>query len=87
VSGYEVVSVLHTANVNGNNTTTGVAACPAGKRIIGGGFEGVNVNLPVYPVSSFPSAVDNTWRATVRNASVTGIMNLQIRIHVVCIAQ
>jgi hypothetical protein len=86
VSGYEVVSVLYTANVNGSNTMTGAAVCPADKRIIGGGFEGVNVNLPMYPVSSFPLG-DNTWRVTMRNASITGIMNVQVRIHAVCIAR
>jgi hypothetical protein len=86
VSGYEVVVQRQLETINGNRTSVGVAACPVGKRIIGGGFENANVNLPLYPVASFPSVADNSWKVTVRLTQITAA-SVDFRIYAVCVAE
>jgi hypothetical protein len=86
VGGYEVVFGRTQETINGNRTSNGVAACPVGKRIIAGGFENANVNLPLYPVASFPSVDDNSWKVTLRLNQITAAL-VEFRIYAVCVAQ
>jgi hypothetical protein len=84
VSGYEVVSSLLTSvTINGNQTTTLTAVCPAGKTAIGGGFDYSGNIAPLTPVASFPSAVD-TWRVMIRLSQVSAT-TFQGRAFVVCV--
>jgi hypothetical protein len=84
VSGYEVVSSpLTSVTINGNQTTTLTAVCPAGKTAIGGGFDYSGNIAPLTPVASFPAAVD-TWRVMIRLSQVTAT-TFQGRAFVVCV--
>jgi hypothetical protein len=72
VSGYQVVvTPLTTVSINGNQTTTLSAVCPAGKVAIGGGFDYSGNIAVAMPVASFPAAAD-TWRVMVRLNQVSG---------------
>jgi hypothetical protein len=84
VSGYEIVaSPLTSVTINGNQTTTLTAVCPAGKTAIGGGFDYSGNIAPVTPVASFPAAVD-TWRVMIRLSQVSAA-TFQGRAFVVCV--
>jgi hypothetical protein len=85
VSGLEViVSALTTVSINGNQTTTLMAACPAGKVAIGGGFDYSGNVAPVTPVASFPAAAD-TWRVMIRLSQI-GAATFQGRAYAICAA-
>jgi hypothetical protein len=84
VSGYEVVvSPLTSVTINGNQTTSLTAVCPAGKTAIGGGFDYSGNVAPLTPVASFPAAAD-TWRVMVRLSQVAAT-TFQGRAFVVCV--
>jgi deoxycytidylate deaminase len=62
VSGYEIVSTgFQDIPAGGQSDIT--ASCPAGKRVIGGGFEG---NSFAYAYKSFPSSTV-AWTIGLRN--------------------
>jgi hypothetical protein len=84
VSGYEVVSTLVTVTINGLQTTTGDATCPAGKQVIGGGFDDSGTALPLQLLGSFPAAAD-TWRVLVRLNQVT-FATFSVRTYAICAA-
>ena len=83
VSGYEVLATaLTTVSLNGNQTTTLNAACPAGKIAITGGFDFSGNVASVTQVASFPPAADS-WRVMVKLSQV-GAATFQGRAYVVC---
>lgn len=85
VSGYEVVATpVVSVTVNGNQTTTLSAACPAGKIAVGGGFDYSGNVAPITPVASFPAAAD-TWRVMVRLSQVSAA-SFQGRVFAICAA-
>jgi hypothetical protein len=84
VSGYQVVSAFVTVSINGNQTTTGNATCPAGKQVIGGGLDISGTALPLQLLGSFPVGVD-TWRVLVRLNQVSAA-TFTVRTYAICAA-
>jgi len=87
VSLYErVVSAFPIAAMNGNTTRTVMVACPAGKKVMGGGYESSNVNIALHPVASYPSS-EVAWTVTMRLSQVTAVMvPFELRAYAVCAA-
>lgn len=86
VGGYELLATpLTTVSINGNQTTTLTAACPAGKIAIGGGFDYSGNVAPLSTVASFPSAAD-VWTVRVRLSQVSAA-TFQGRVYVICVTQ
>ena len=73
---------LTTVTINGNQTTTVNAVCPAGKIALAGGFDFSGNVAPVTQVASFPAAPD-TWRVLVKLSQVAAA-TFQGRAYVVC---
>ena len=84
MSGYQVVSTLVSFNINGNATATANASCPAGKQVIGGGFDASGTALQLQLLASFPAAAD-TWRVMVRLNQVTAVP-FSVRTYAICAA-
>jgi hypothetical protein len=86
VSGYQVVpTALMTVSINGNQTTSAVSVCPAGKVVIAGGYESSTGAFVLHPVASFPSAIENGWRVTLRLSQVAAA-TFQFRVYAICAA-
>ncbi len=62
VSGVEVIRATRT--VDPADTHSATAACPPGKKVIGGGF---HVNVGVVVSASMPSADQAAWVVTAHN--------------------
>lgn len=74
----------HPAGINGMGSITGAIACPAGKRVLSGGFEATHLGSGNLVASrSYPDS-DTTWRVTVRNTSVSPVSNVQFRVWAIC---
>ncbi len=85
VSGYEIVEALSSvATVPGFGTITVLATCPAGKHVIAGGYDSLGDAVKLTPVSSQPAGSD-TWRVVLRSPQVVQTMNVQARVHAVCV--
>jgi hypothetical protein len=85
VSGYQIVSTpITSVSINGNSTTTLTATCPAGKNVIGGGYESSTGAFVLHPVAMFPSAAD-AWRVTLRLSQTTA-MTFTFRVYAICAA-
>ncbi|MFK0252141.1 hypothetical protein [Streptomyces sp. NPDC090445] len=71
ISGYEVVSQTNLLVDAGSPAQT-IVPCPAGKKVLGGGFFGNTGDIQI--VRSFPQAPDNTaWVVfVINNGQVTG---------------
>ena len=77
--------VAPAVTVNGAGTYTVLAVCPAGKIVIGGGYEYTTTpNGQVLP-SSFPLSAD-TWRASFRVAQISPV-SITARAYAVCVTQ
>jgi hypothetical protein len=72
---------LITQSVAANATTTLTVTCPAGKRVLGGGYESYG-NATLHPMASYPFTVDS-WRMTLRLSQDTGA-SIQFRVYAVC---
>jgi len=82
----KVMSSTTIAAMNGTNTRTVTAACPAGKKVMGGGYESSNINIALHPVASFPSS-DTVWTVTMRLSTVTAvIVPFELRAYALCAA-
>jgi hypothetical protein len=85
VSGYQIVfTALTVVTINGNSTTTLTATCPAGKNVIGGGYESSVGAWVLHPVSMFPPAIDS-WRVTLRLSQVPAA-TFSFRVYAICAA-
>ncbi len=67
MSGYEIINTMGTLPTNG--TVSVVAACPSGKRVLGGGY-GVPSEADTAPLSR-PEA-DNAWRVDFKSNGGSG---------------
>jgi len=89
ISGFVIASTPFAAvTVAGNSTTTMSASCPAGKNVIGGGYESSQTggtNYALHPVSMFPSAAD-TWRVTLRVSGINNAVTITFRVYAICAA-
>jgi hypothetical protein len=82
VSGLVVASASLTVNVNGLQTVSPVAVCPAGKIVVSGGFDASGTALPLQSLASFPSAPD-TWQVKIRlNQATPAVVN--VRVYAMC---
>ena len=87
VSGYErIVADTGTINVGFLISSSIVAACPAGKRVLGGGHEllGSQSHLLTIMASAPHENGSSGWRVTYRNSSASGLTGVQIRAWVLC---
>jgi hypothetical protein len=88
VSGYFIASTPSTTvTVAGNSTTSMSVSCPAGKNVIGGGYES-NQGAGTYalhPIAMFPSAAD-TWRVTLRVSGINNAVTITFRVYAICAA-
>lgn len=73
--------------INGNGSLTGAVACPAGKRVLSGGFEATHFGSGNLVSSSSYPDTDASWRVTVRNTSVSAVTNVQFRVWAICANQ
>ena len=88
VNGYQVIfspTVPVPVIVNGGQTLTVLAVCPAGKIVIGGGHEFSTVANGQIMVSSFPSAID-TWKVAFRVAQIPPA-SITARAYAICVNQ
>jgi hypothetical protein len=89
ISGFFIANTPSTTvTVGGNATTSMTATCPAGKNVIGGGYESTQapgVNYALHPVSMFPSAAD-TWRVTLRVSGINNAVTITFRVYAICAA-
>ena len=89
ISGYFIASTPSTTvSVAGNSTTSMSVSCPAGKNVIGGGYESAQAaggNYSLHPVSMFPSAAD-TWRVTLRVSGINNAVTITFRVYAICAA-
>lgn len=88
IEGLETVSVLAfpsgPTNVPGLATLTTDAACPTGKVVVGGGFEGLTDSaLQMHHVASYPSS-PNTWTVKLKNRETLAKSAVQVRAYAVC---
>ena len=90
ISGYFIASTPSTTvTVAGNSTTSMSVSCPAGKNVIGGGYESTQVagvNYALHPVAMFPSAAD-TWRVTLRVSGINNAVTITFRVYAICAAR
>jgi sugar (pentulose or hexulose) kinase len=84
MSGYQVVSTLVTVEINGNQTVTASASCPAGTQVIGGGFDASGTALPLQLLGSFPAG-PGTWQVLVRLNQVPPA-TFSVRSYAICAA-
>jgi hypothetical protein len=87
ISGFQIVGNSTTVSVPGNSTTSLAATCPAGKNVIGGGYDSIQGagTYALHPVSMFPSAPD-TWRVTLRVSGINNAVTVTFRVYAICAA-
>ncbi len=90
VSGLEVVSAIVPAVPTSDATPSGgffdaTAACPAGKRVISGGFQYMAWTFQVQLMESYPMDA-TTWKVVLRNGNPWSVNNLQIKVYAICAA-
>jgi len=68
VSGYQLVNSGITSLPSGGATASAVAICPAGKKVVGGGWD-TDASKDVFVVSSTPNASGSAWLGTIQNNS------------------
>ena len=74
--------------INGFASVSGLAACPGGKRAIGGGAQMQSTQGVLVLSSSYPSADGAAWNVVIRNASVTAATSgIVARAYAVCVAR
>ena len=93
VSGYEIVRALapvSAAGVNAGGRVTGIAVCPAGKRVISGGFDAVYTQSAaasgLVSSSSFPLST-SSWQATMRNPGGFAVTAVTVTVYAICVSQ
>lgn len=62
------------------------AGCPAGKKVISGGYELVGSSAPSLQITlsaPYENGVSG-WRVNFRNGTPSGLSNLQVKVHAVC---
>jgi Collagen triple helix repeat (20 copies) len=87
ISGYERLSADTTLPSLGAAPQSVSVACPAGKRAIAGSHEFVNISAQlVNLIASVPvdNATGSGWRLVFRSPTSTPLMNVQVRVHVLC---
>ncbi|GGO82496.1 hypothetical protein [Wenjunlia tyrosinilytica] len=78
IAGYEIVTQEGTVPANG--TTTVTANCPAGKRVLGGGYSFPLTPVNATVVTDAPDADGDSWRVTVVNTTPA----LAINVYAIC---
>jgi hypothetical protein len=90
LNGLEIVKApvaVPVAGVNGQGIVTGWAFCPAGKVVISGGFEAIYGGTGQLVASnSFPETA-SSWKVVLRNASVSAVSGVTVRVYAVCVSQ
>jgi len=86
VSGYELRVVANPAfnAPNGVTLSPQDVLCSAGRVPLGGGYELVAMGQQLTVLSSSPTPTGNGWRVTVKNNTASTLMNVQVRVHVMC---
>ncbi len=84
VSGWERVTGAFSGDIEGLRTVT--ADCPAGKSVVGGGYESDSISdaREVVVLSSFP-VDDDTWSVTASTDAATGDRSFAIRAYALCV--
>jgi hypothetical protein len=93
VSGYEIVRApasVSPAGVNTGGRVTGIAICPAGKRVISGGFDAnytqTQSSSGLVSSSSFP-LTDASWQVTMRNPGGFAVTGVTVFVYAICVSQ
>jgi hypothetical protein len=96
VSGYQIVQNEPFPQVLfPDDSVDVIATCPAGKLVLGGGYQLEATTDPFFPslpptevsiVQSGPSADGSAWIVTVVNPSATQFGQLQVTLNVICAA-
>jgi hypothetical protein len=83
MSGYQVVQVANTVPVAVGGAGVAQAACPAGKSVVGGGYQitfggaaGISAD------ASYPA--QGGWRASFRNNGTTNV-TLTVNVYAICV--
>ena len=85
VSGYEIVSAsTHSANLASGDVLSARAACPAGKRPLGGGVQALNAFHYATVSSSFPDPASATWVGEIRNNSFNSAGATDVVVYAIC---
>lgn len=88
VSGHEIVSATAfpaPTNVASFASVTASATCPAGKVVVGGGYEGSGDAWFMYNYASYPSSL-STWTVSLKNRDSGTKFQVQLRVFAVCAA-
>lgn len=84
VSGWQLVVGAWSGDSEAARTAT--ATCPAGKNVVGGGYEAGDISnaREIVVLSSYPSASD-TWTVTAISDATNGDKSFSIRAYAICV--
>ncbi len=84
MSGYEIIWQQVSGSVPAGDTLIGIASCPTGKKVLGGGFvlEGSPLGYVPAIMGSYPMS-DTTWRINMKNTTAAAT-NLAYYVFVTC---
>ena len=84
MSGYEIIWEPVSGTVPAGDTLIGIASCPTGKKVLGGGFvlEGAPLGYVPAIMGSYPMN-DTTWRINMKNTTAAAT-NLSYYVFVTC---
>jgi hypothetical protein len=86
VSGYEIATATeHSSNLASGAFLSARAQCPAGKRILAGGVQSINIPLRYLTVSSsYPDPATQSWFGEVRNSGFFSGGSSDIVVYAIC---
>ena len=95
MSGFEIVlkvitasTVAPTNNTNGSGHIESRAICPAGKRVISGGFNlGTTWSRYLTVISSYPNPPDESWYVQLSNNTSLALGAVEVTAFAVCVAK
>ena len=74
----------HSANLASGDVLSARAACPAGKRPLGGGVQALNAFHYATVSSSFPDPASATWVGEIRNNSFNSAGATDVVVYAIC---
>jgi hypothetical protein len=80
-------TTFSTAHVTSMATTTHRAACPAGKRIVSGGFNLASTLARALTVlTSYPEAATQSWVVELKNHTSMNLGFVDVTVYATCVA-
>jgi hypothetical protein len=81
-------TVAPTNNLDGSGHIDSRATCPAGKRVISGGFNlGTTWSRYLTVISSYPNPTDESWYVQLRNNTSLALGTVEVTAFAVCVTK